>query len=69
MSDNHRYDEAVSVKKNAILHSQYDAARSVNEKQLILYYGIGKYISVSSRNSFLSVAKKLMGSFVPKSEE
>lgn len=50
MSDIQRYDEAVSVIKNAILHSQYDAARSVNEKQLILYYAIGKYISFNSRN-------------------
>lgn len=50
MSDIQRYDEAVSVIKSAILHSQYDAARSVNEKQLKLYYGIGKYISANSRN-------------------
>ncbi len=50
MSDIQKYDEAVSVIKSAILQSQYDAARSVNEKQLMLYYGIGKYISVNSRN-------------------
>ena len=30
----------------------YYAARSVNEKQLILYYGIGKYISQNSRSGF-----------------
>ena len=30
--------------KTAILQSQYDAVCSVNEKQLMLYYGIGKYI-------------------------
>lgn len=34
------------------VQSQYDAAKSVNEKQLQLYYGIGKYISVNSRNGF-----------------
>lgn len=50
MSDIQKYNEAVSVIKTAILQSQYDAARSVNEKQLILYYGIGKYISINSRN-------------------
>ena len=38
--------------KLAILQSQYNAAKSVNEKQLQLYYGIGKYISVNSRNGF-----------------
>ncbi len=46
------YDEAVEIIKTAILQSQYDAARSVNEKQLTLYYGIGKYISLNSRNGF-----------------
>ena len=50
MSDIQKYDEAVNVIKTAILQSQYDAARSVNEKQLMLYYGIGKYISANSRN-------------------
>lgn len=33
-------------------NSQYEAIKSVNEKQLSLYYGIGKYISVNSRNGF-----------------
>ena len=50
MGEIRKYDEAVNVIKTAILQSQYDAARSVNEKQLMLYYGIGKYISVNSRN-------------------
>ncbi len=31
------YDEAVKVIKYAILQSQYDAAKAVNEKQLMLY--------------------------------
>jgi len=47
-----RYRDAVDIIKTAILQSQYEAARSVNEKQLMLYYGIGKYISLNSRNGF-----------------
>ena len=46
------YREAVSVIKTAILQSQYDAAKSANEKQLMLYYGVGKYISENSRSGF-----------------
>ena len=46
------YDQAVEIIKTAILQSQYDAACSVNEKQLTLYYGIGKYISLNSRKGF-----------------
>ena len=41
MNEIRKYDEAVQTIKTAILRSQYDAARSVNEKQLMLYYGIG----------------------------
>lgn len=52
MGDKKDYGQAVELIKTAILQSQYDAARSVNEKQLILYYGIGKYVSMNSRNSF-----------------
>ncbi len=52
MNDIQNYDEAVKLIKTAILQSQYDAARSVNEKQLMLYYGIGKYISMNSRKGF-----------------
>ena len=36
--------------KLAILQSQQDALKAVNERQLILYYGVGKYISQNSRN-------------------
>ena len=50
MSEIKKYDGAVEIIKRAILQSQYDAARQVNEKQLALYYGIGKYISLNSRN-------------------
>lgn len=52
MGELQNYDEAVQAIKTAILQSQYDAARTVNEKQLRLYYGIGKYISLNSRNGF-----------------
>lgn len=52
MSEPMNYDEAVKVIKTAILQSQYDAAAAVNGKQLMLYYGIGKYISANSRNGF-----------------
>ena len=52
MSEAYKYDEAAAAIKTAILQSQYDAAKSVNEKQLLLYYGIGKYISLHSRKGF-----------------
>ena len=52
MGELQNYDSAVEVIKTAILQSQYDAARSVNERQLILYYGVGKYISRNSREGF-----------------
>ena len=52
MNELQRYDDAVQSIKVAILQSQYDAAQSVNEKQLMLYYGIGKYISINSRKGF-----------------
>jgi len=37
MNDNRNYEKAVEIIKTAILQSQYDAARSVNEKQIMLY--------------------------------
>ena len=56
------YDKDVEIIKTAILQSQYDAARSVNEKQLMLYYGIGKYISPNSRKGFWGKGAVLMPS-------
>lgn len=47
-----KYRDAVQLIKTTILQSQYEAARSANEKQLMLYFGIGKYISLNSRNGF-----------------
>jgi hypothetical protein len=52
MNEMSKYDVAVHAIKTAILQSQYDAARSVNEKQLTLYYGVGKFISLNSRKGF-----------------
>ena len=45
--------EIVSVVKqikDAILVSRYNAARMVNKEMLSLYYNIGEFISVNSRN-------------------
>jgi len=52
MDELQQYEEAAEIIKMAILRSQYDAARTVNEKQLMLYYGVGKYISQNSRHGF-----------------
>lgn len=52
MGDITNYDEAVKLIKLAILQSQYDAAKTANEKQLMLYFAIGKYISLNSRNGY-----------------
>lgn len=52
MSEVHEYDDSVRIIKEAILRSQYDAACAVNEKQLVLYFGIGKYVSLNSRKGF-----------------
>lgn len=41
--------EAVSTIKAAILQGQYEAAKSVNRIQLAVYFGIGKYVSLSTR--------------------
>ena len=44
------YQNAVDVIKTAILQSQARAAKAVNQEQLALYYGIGRYISMNTRN-------------------
>lgn len=46
------YHAAVHAIKQAILQSQYQAAKGVNRVQLSLYYGIGKYVSENSRHGF-----------------
>ncbi|MDY4175369.1 MAG: PDDEXK nuclease domain-containing protein [Bacteroidales bacterium] len=47
---NPQYSEAVEAIKAAILKSQARAAQSVNQEQLALYYGIGRFISANTRN-------------------
>ena len=62
---NNNYDNAVKVIKTAVLKSQLEAVKSINEKQLILYYAIGKYISLNTRsgkwgeNAIDEISKKL----------
>ena len=46
------YSIAVQTIKEAILRSQYKAAKLVNREMLSLYYGIGRYISANSRKGF-----------------
>ena len=46
------YSVAVNTIKNAILRSQYQAAKLINREMLSLYYGIGKYVSENSREGF-----------------
>jgi predicted nuclease of restriction endonuclease-like (RecB) superfamily len=43
------YQSAVDLIKTAILQSQARAAKSVNQEQLALYYGIGRYVSANTR--------------------
>lgn len=47
-----QYNDAVQQIKTAILHSQAKALAGVNQEQLALYYGIGRYISQNSRAGF-----------------
>lgn len=44
-----KYRNAVSTIKQAILQSQYRAAKLVTGEQLSLYFGIGCYVSANSR--------------------
>ena len=43
------YKNAVDTIKTAILQSQARAAKAVNQEQLALYYGIGRFVSANSR--------------------
>lgn len=43
------YGQAVAQIKQAILNSQYSAAKQVNAVMLSLYYGVGRYISQNTR--------------------
>ncbi|WP_314810287.1 DUF1016 N-terminal domain-containing protein [Capnocytophaga granulosa] len=43
------YTTATEQIKEAILSSQYKAAKQVNAVQLSLYYGVGRYVSQNTR--------------------
>lgn len=45
------YQNAVDIIKTSILQSQARAAKSVNQEQLTLYYGIGRYVSENTRKN------------------
>ena len=44
------YESAAETIKTAILQGQYEALKGENRVQLAVYFGIGKYISLNSRN-------------------
>ena len=46
------YSEAVQIIKTAILQSRTKAASFVNKEILSLYYNIGEYVSLNSRNGY-----------------
>ncbi len=48
----HDIKTAVQVIKSAILQSQMRAVKAINQEQLALYYGIGRYVSMNSRRGF-----------------
>lgn len=50
MSLSEELANAVQVIKTAIQQSQLKAIKSVNQEQLALYYGVGRYVSVNTRN-------------------
>lgn len=60
-----KYNDAVNKIKTAIMQSQSKALASVNQEQLALYYGIGRYISQNSRlghwgkDAIASISKQL----------
>ena len=48
-NDIRKYQSAVEAIKTAILQSQARAAKAVNQEQLALYFGIGRYVSANTR--------------------
>ena len=50
MNDDQIIIQAVKDIKQAILSSQYEVAKIANARLLSLYFGVGKYVSVRSRN-------------------
>ena len=49
-ANHNELDNAVQAIKMAILQSQQRALGAVNQEQLALYYSIGQFISVNTRN-------------------
>ncbi|MBQ9955023.1 MAG: DUF1016 family protein [Eggerthellaceae bacterium] len=49
MIDHADYNDAVQTIKQAILQSQYQAAKGSNAVQLRLYYAVGEYVAANSR--------------------
>ena len=49
-ANHNELDNAVQANKMAILQSQQRALGAVNQEQLALYYSIGQFISVNTRN-------------------
>ena len=47
-----KYNDAVQQIKTAILRSQARALSGVNQEQLALYYGIGRYVSYNTRKGY-----------------
>ena len=65
-----QYVSAVKEIKNAILDSRYRVARQANKEVLFLYYWVGNYVSVNSRNgkwntNAISVISKLLQQELP----
>ena len=48
-SHSNELTNAVQVIKDAILQSQQRALKAINQEQLALYYGVGRYISANTR--------------------
>ena len=49
-TDIRTYAHEVDIIKSAILQSQARAVKAVNQEQLALYFGIGRYVSINTRN-------------------
>ena len=49
---NNNYEVAVATIRKAVEESRYRAAKAGNAELLSLYYGIGKYVSVNTRNGY-----------------
>lgn len=48
-NSNQQTIDAVNLLKTAILQSQARAAKAVNQEQLALYYGVGRFLSLNTR--------------------